>query len=69
MSMKDKLDNPVQKQYYEDFQQIWASGIDDWFDMNNFMIALLAFVKDSFHNFSFFTESCLNDNDSFEGGK
>ena len=64
-----KFDNPVQKEYYDKFNEIWASGVDDWHDMNNFMYALTAFVKDVFHNFSFFTESCLNDSDTFDGGK
>ena len=64
-----QFENPVQKEYYDQLNKIWAGGIDDWFDMNNFMFALLAFVKDKFHDFSFFTESCLSDNDSFDGGK
>ena len=63
MTMKDKkLDNPVQQQYYEDFQQIWASGIDDWHDMNNFMIALLVFTGEVFKSFSHWTEQCFTSN-------
>tara|TARA_Y100000034_G_C6627829_1_gene273931 strand:+ start:337 stop:537 length:201 start_codon:yes stop_codon:yes gene_type:complete len=64
-----KFENQVQRDYYNKFNEIWAGGVDDWFDMNNFMYALTAFVKDVFHKFSFFTLSCLNDNDTFEGGK
>ena len=56
-----KFDNPVQREYYEKFQKIWAGGVDDWYDMNNFMYALTAFIKDTFHSFSKFTSQCLND--------
>jgi hypothetical protein len=59
MSKKD-LENPVQKHYYEEFQKIWAGGIDDWHDMNNFMIALLQFSKDTFHSFSHWTQKCFS---------
>ena len=50
-----KFQNPVQREYYEKFQKIWAGGVDDWHDMNNFMYALTAFVKDTWHSFSKFT--------------
>ena len=43
-----QFDNKVQEDYYNKFNKIWAGGVDDWFDMNNFMFALLAFVKDNF---------------------
>lgn len=59
MALSD-LKNPVQRQYYRDFQKIWAGGIDDWHDMNNFMVALLQFTKDTFHSFSSWTQKCFS---------
>lgn len=67
--MQRKFDNPVQQSYYNKFKEIWEGHVDDWHDMNNFIHALIPFMKDVFRNFSSFTESCLNDHDTFDGGQ
>ena len=67
--MQRKFVNNVQQDYYDKFVEIWEGHVDDWHDMNNFIQALLPFIKDVFHNFSIFTQSCLNDHDTFDGGK
>ena len=62
--MKRKFDNPVQQNYYDMFAKIWEGHVDDWFDMNNFMHALTAFIKDVFVRFSSFTNSCLTEEEN-----
>jgi hypothetical protein len=63
--MKDKaiikfletIENPVQKDYCESILRIWESQTEDWYDYNNFIIALMLLLKFCYLQFSLFTKT------------
>ena len=54
--LNDKLGNPVQQDYYDQIIKIWMENTDDWFDMKNFLIALIRVQKNLFNYFVNWTQ-------------
>ena len=54
--LNDKLGNPVQQDYYDQIIKIWMENTDDWFDMKNFLIALIRVHKNLFNYFVNWTQ-------------
>jgi len=50
-----KFTNPVQQQYYDAIWKLFKENTDDWYDMNNFIIACMAVVEDVFRQFADWT--------------
>jgi len=49
--LDDKLGNPVQQEYYDQIIKIWMENTDDWYDMSNFLMALIQVHKNLFNYF------------------